>query len=597
MLSDIFAQIESRLNPNHPENGIHDPIARVAALSTVDKGIYAASKGIDAARESIRSLLTRRNTLVPISVLPPEILARVFHLLVRKEPPFRGRRKNLGWIRVTHVCRHWRQVALGDSSLWSKISGMLANTKWISEMLARAKNAPLDIDLNALRRSNLETLVMIPPHLSHTRQLRFHGLSTLHSNIIREMYSYEAPTLEHLELTVNVDSPITFRSISGYMLFKGHAPRLRTLSLSEVVIPWSHIPCGQLTQLQIACSIEGAHYPGDLNQLIDLLVNCPGLEILALNSCLPSQLTDSEFSHGRTIHLPHLSRLRLCGSTSRIINMLKMLNLPSSTTLHLNCIFNSTHNDSELLLLPVISAQFQSPPLVEFKSLIATIWGDKTLQITALTIPPTLQNHRTLHFDRDMVSNAELVLSFDKLSGSGLSTDLLKRACKIFPISNLEFISFATWMTTNIIDINWVELFSCCTNVTMMKAIGLGTSSLVRTLTTPTVANPESSKEGRKRKRANKESTVVQPANTVAYLHAAVFPKLKFLEVREQNFAEGNLFYIFEKGLQQRMVASDVPLTSLCISRCDISTERANDLRKLVQYFYWDEDEEGLSGV
>ncbi|KAI0277170.1 hypothetical protein BGY98DRAFT_900306, partial [Russula aff. rugulosa BPL654] len=100
---------------------------------------------IDAARESIRSLLTRRNTLVPISVLPPEILARVFHLLVRKEPPFCGRRKNLGWIRVTHVCRHWRQVALGDSSLWSKISGMLANTKWISEMLARAKNAPLDI--------------------------------------------------------------------------------------------------------------------------------------------------------------------------------------------------------------------------------------------------------------------------------------------------------------------------------------------------------------------------------------------------------------------------------------------------------------------
>ncbi|KAI0277169.1 hypothetical protein BGY98DRAFT_901925, partial [Russula aff. rugulosa BPL654] len=99
---------------------------------------------IDTVKQFIRSLLIRRNTLVPISGLPPEILARVFHVLVHEEPPF-SRRRNLGWIRVTHVCRHWRQVALDDSSLWARISGTQANTKWISEMLARAKNAPLDV--------------------------------------------------------------------------------------------------------------------------------------------------------------------------------------------------------------------------------------------------------------------------------------------------------------------------------------------------------------------------------------------------------------------------------------------------------------------
>jgi hypothetical protein len=115
MFSDVFAQIKSRFNSSHSQTGIHDPSARFAAISTVDKGIAAA-------RQVLRSLLTRRNTLMPISLLPPEILARVFHLLVLKEPPFSGRRKrNLGWIRATHVCRHWRQVALDDSSLWAKI--------------------------------------------------------------------------------------------------------------------------------------------------------------------------------------------------------------------------------------------------------------------------------------------------------------------------------------------------------------------------------------------------------------------------------------------------------------------------------------------
>src|ERR1700733_8430654 len=138
-ISDVFAQIESRFN--HSQTAFRDPSARIAAIFTVDKGI-------DAAREFARSLLTRRNALVPISLLPPEILARVFHLLVHEEWPLAGLR-NLGWIKVTHVCRHWRQIALDHSTLWGKIWGTPINAKWISEMLARAKNAPLDIELRA----------------------------------------------------------------------------------------------------------------------------------------------------------------------------------------------------------------------------------------------------------------------------------------------------------------------------------------------------------------------------------------------------------------------------------------------------------------
>ena len=126
------------------------------------------------------------------------------------------------------------------------------------------------------------------------------------------------------------------------------------------------IPLGQLTQLKIARLDEDVDSPADLDQLIDLLVNCPELEILGLESRLPSQLT--KFPHGRTIHLPHLSRLCLSGSTSRIMNMLKMLKLPSSTTLHLNCISKSIHNDSERFLLPVVLSHFQRTAPVDFKA-------------------------------------------------------------------------------------------------------------------------------------------------------------------------------------------------------------------------------------
>ena len=591
MLSEVFAQIESRFNSNHSEIGFHDSDARrVASISTVDKGI-------DATRQFLRSLLTRRNSLLPISLLPPEILASIFHLLVLEEPPLSGKR-NLGWLKVTHVCQHWRQIALDNLSLWAKIWGNPTDTNWISEILVRAKNAPLDIKFD-LAMSSPKTILMILPHLSHTRQLRFHGLSTLHSNSVREIYNCEAPALEHFELTVSPYSPISryspmaFPDLGGNMLFKGHAPRLRTFLLSQLVIPWSLIPRGHLTQLKVAVPKEDVHSPGDLNQLIDLLVNCPALEILALESCLPSQLT--EFSHGRTIHLPHLSRLRLCGSTSRIVNISKMLKLTSLTKLHLNCISDNTHNDPEGLLLPIISAHFQSPAPIEFKGLTFSHMS-RSFNITASTFPSTLPNCQSHNFDGDILGNPEVVLSFDMLSKPGHPTDLLKQACKMLPISNLE--SFFM-LASKIIPINWVELFGCCTNVNTVQAIGDGTGSLVRALTAPTVTNAGSSKKGRKRKHNNRENTVAQPASTA---HAAIFPNLKFLGLTEVDFDEGkndsgNLFDVFERGLRQRMAASGTPLKFLRISDCDISTKRANRLRKFVQDFHFNMDETWIDGL
>ena len=128
----LFAQVESVLNDIRIVS--RDPSARIVAASTVDKEIYAA-------RQFFYSLLTRRNALVPIFLLPSEILAQVFHFLVLEEPPCFGK-QDLRWTRATHVCRHWRQVALRDESLWARNSGIPTNAKWVSELLAWAKNLP-----------------------------------------------------------------------------------------------------------------------------------------------------------------------------------------------------------------------------------------------------------------------------------------------------------------------------------------------------------------------------------------------------------------------------------------------------------------------
>jgi hypothetical protein len=356
---------------------------------------------------------------------------------------------------------------------------------------------------------------------------------------------------------------------------------LRTFSLHQVLIPWSLIPRGQLTHLKIVFSsaVFSAIFPphGDLNQLIDLLINCPGLEVLILVACLPSQLT--EFIHDQTIHLPRLSRLRLDGPSSRMTNLLRMLKIPSSTTLQLYCAseISFSHN----LMLPLISAHFQSLVPVNFKTLSVTVcYARRLLKVIAST-----STSRIPQSEDDM-----FVLLFEGVPELGESTDFIKRACKLLPISNLEFLSIHAPGIVH--SVNWVEVFEQCTEVTTMEAIGRGTSSLVRAITTRNTK----AKPGRKKRRDNRNSTSAQPArSTASHAHVPIFPKLAFMLLTRLDFAQrkrslGILFDVVQKGLRERMVAyrGYRALKMLRIENCIVSAKRAKALQSLVQTFHWD---------
>ena len=589
VFSEVIARVESRFN--HFRTVIHDPDARAAAICAIDKEMDEQLKAVDATKQFLHSQRACLKAFAPISLLPPEVLARVFHFLVFEDPAC-SEEQNLGWIRATHVCRFWRQVALDDSSLWATISGISEKTELIYAMLARSRNAPLDIDIHVDEHSGRKVFNMFPPHFSHIRELRLHGPSILRTAVVHGIY-LEAPALEHFELGVPIDSPITFRSPGGTRLFKGQAPRLRTVSLFQVLTPWPLIPRGQLTHLKIVLfqEISADNIPscGDLNQLIDLLVNCPGLEILDLEHSLPPQLT--QVPRDQTIHLPCLSCLYLVGSSSRLTNLVKMLKLPSSTRLYLRCISENTSAHDDHLLLPVVSAQLQGLAPIGFKYFSVTL-GCKhdPLTVTASTSVPTsrIRQFRGFEDDKDD-GDDEFVLSFDELSEFGQRIDLLREVCKMLPISNLEFLSICAFDS-----VNWIDLFERCTNLTTLQVIGHGTSGLVRALTTSNVTNTRRS-WNRKRhgSRDSRDIIPVQPArSTAGPVHGLIFPKLEYLSLNGLDFAEnehpsGILFEVVEKCLLQRKAQRKAPLRMLRIDNCAISARRAKALQMLVEEFHW----------
>jgi len=559
--------------------------------------MHTPAGGIDVEIRPTRSPRSRRSAVTPISALPPELLVKIFRFYALEVPPWSGRVQKLGWIGVTHVCRHWRQVALGDSSLWARITGFSPNAKWVSEVLVRARNAPLVVDFAISPVP--EILSELTPHIFRIHELRLRGLSVDRPQGLQEICALEAPALEHFELGVSAPYPVTFHQLGGTTLFRGRAPKLRTLSLSKVYIPWSLIPRGQLTQLKITLvrgmSTPSTPLPSDSNQLLDLLINSPDLEVLVLEFCLPAMLFQA--SNGRAIHLPRLSHLCLGGSTSRVANLLKMLQLPSSTTLHLRCISENPSIDNFNIILPLVSAHFHNPAPAEFRSLrmaINTLNG--LVDVAAYTTHPesTISGLHSPEDDTD--SDAELKMSFDGLPSFGHSTQegILEDVFSMLPISNLEFLFISVPAFSP--SVNWYELSQHCEKVTTIRASGRGTGDLLRSLAPLKPTKTTSGSKGKKGRCVNR-ATRLQGAINTAGGHAAItpFPKLTSLLLENLDFGSvmaryGDVYDVFTYVLRRRR-ANNTPLNMLGIDHCVITPDHVKGLKRYVQELRWDGDE------
>lgn len=77
--------------------------------------------------DDLLELKSRWNDSLPIFRLPPEILLEIFETLaacasLAPRHCFEDRKNPYTWIRCTHVCRYWRNIALAAPSLWRRVT-------------------------------------------------------------------------------------------------------------------------------------------------------------------------------------------------------------------------------------------------------------------------------------------------------------------------------------------------------------------------------------------------------------------------------------------------------------------------------------------
>jgi hypothetical protein len=222
-------------------------ITFIPSSGSCDHLQQAIDDEINSLQESIRVLKSRRNTVV-LSRLPPETLATIFAFL--SDSAWNEGSVHLEWIRVTHVCRRWREVALDHPRLWSRINFRVTKPipAGLAEILARAKMAPLHLEADYTNQGRGYTKVelahfevferQLEAHIFHTRHLKFTGYFAQMWMVIKRRLVSPTPSLESLSL-FGESPPRSFPPVTIPDNFLNcTAPKLTTLRLKNCDISW-----------------------------------------------------------------------------------------------------------------------------------------------------------------------------------------------------------------------------------------------------------------------------------------------------------------------------------------------------------------------
>ncbi|KZV65105.1 hypothetical protein PENSPDRAFT_756769 [Peniophora sp. CONT] len=285
-------------------------------------------------KEALRDLQAYRNFLAaPISALPPEILADIFHIYASASNGL----FDLSWTKIMLVCQTWRSIGLSTASLWSCLDfDGLFRQRRLTEQLQRSRGWPLDVRARLYISGDswtdgaLVDLGLFPIDSGRVRSLDVRGDSSAITSFLEHVVS-PAPTCPLLcSLTIQYTTTKGIEKDGIPLLnhlVSGGAPSLYALNLRHITPLWENI--SGLTSLEV----NGA----EVNNvtLLETLSRCPGLRLLDVSL---SPAVDDSIPRDNLARIPlsALQSLQLhATSIVTCCHLLSSLNIPPDASLSL----------------------------------------------------------------------------------------------------------------------------------------------------------------------------------------------------------------------------------------------------------------------
>ncbi|TFK65476.1 hypothetical protein BDN72DRAFT_880904 [Pluteus cervinus] len=262
-------------------------------------------------QDTIRSLYTFRNTFCTVNRLSPEILTRIFSFV---QCAYSNTERALGWLDVTCVSHHWRNVVLECPRLWSHISSTYPK-RLAAECITRSKAASLSLDL----RGTGPHEQLITPLLFRTRELSLQ-LDSTSWNSLSSKLSSPAPLLQSLTIMITENARGSPYPIIPDTMFGGVAPHLQCLDLIGCSFDINLPLLARLTALELDClsnlsatdfltTLRGVPHLTSLSLLRlpnDDVLASPNLDAITLSSLRTLSIRGISFTHDLDL-LSHLS--------------------------------------------------------------------------------------------------------------------------------------------------------------------------------------------------------------------------------------------------------------------------------------------------
>jgi hypothetical protein len=321
-----------------------------------------------------RRLRMQRNTLLPVSRLPPEVLLLVFEFCVSGGiSVFHPSRRIVSAYdtRFSQVCTAWRALAFGAPELWR--APPLQHPDLAALYLQRAHGSPLSIVYDGRAGSSREdALLATLTDMSQLQHIVLRHLELLSRSNRFAALQQPAPQLETLFLHTSL--PMNF----GGTFLSCTAPRLRALALRGCTVSWDVPIFAQLTRLDLTGWRGGqTSWSWDIDTVLMTLLHTPLLESFTLTEALALDASGVEVRAlpGGRVALAQLQRIRIVEEELLCsLILLAYLQLPMSSHLFLRS--SSDHAISkqtwpELLAFMRDLPSIKGPPFLQALRLAA----------------------------------------------------------------------------------------------------------------------------------------------------------------------------------------------------------------------------------
>ncbi|KAK7026119.1 hypothetical protein VNI00_015694 [Paramarasmius palmivorus] len=311
-----------------------------------------------------------------ILCFPTELLCEIFKYLIPQRPE-----DNFGLV-LTHVCRHWRETAIGLHFLWTFLD--FRSPELAKEMLKRSGQAPLRIHFKhcysstgASREYHIARMQLLSEALSHSHRLEtieFPYIDDFSLYTLAEEHTKAAPLLRSLYITSDYDDecslPLNFLG--------GTAPLLVDMALKGCGLAYNSPLLSNLTSLKLTGGYETVLE----ERFCDALHFMPVLECL----CLCDVYCRAPATNTPVANLPMLRKLDI--KWSYLLNGSRLFNhisFPGTAVVKITTLeratLNATLDEVDTFLVDVtrvFSPDFCPGYERDVKTLAATCCADTT---------------------------------------------------------------------------------------------------------------------------------------------------------------------------------------------------------------------------